>query len=146
MGKRIRKRDSNPGFSKISLNFKGFFLPRGFWRKATLEWISDDKYHRNGGIEYNPFQFSVLKHTGNFLHVVGLFAPIRMDPNIAAVCPYPLSHARGTGLIIFTFWLLLGRVLKIRYIQPMFFHEIIEISPVFPSQLGCLAYISFAHL
>ena len=46
---------------------------------------------------------------------------------------YPSSHS-------------LRGLFKVHYIQSMFFQKIIEISPVFASQPGCLGYISFAHL
>ena len=46
---------------------------------------------------------------------------------------YPSSHS-------------LRGLFKVHYIQSMFFQEIIEISPVLTRQLGCLAYISLAHL
>lgn len=58
----------------------------------------------------------------------------------------PFPRAKRLQLIIFTLWLLLGRVLKIRHIQSMLLQEVIEIGPVLTRQLGCLAYISFAHL
>jgi hypothetical protein len=48
-------------------------------------------------------------------------------------------------LIVFTFWFLLGRVLEVPHVQLVLFQEIVEISPVFASQLGCAADVSFAH-
>lgn len=57
--------------------------------------------------------------------------PLRHQEKIKS--SYPSSHS------------LRGRF-EVRCIQSMLFQEIIEISPVLARQLGCLAYISFAHL